>query len=65
MLSSINVGLGLINISSGLSLICSGKTEADSFGTRDYSTYFFPPRYVKFHVIRIAIFYVAVFWWLI
>lgn len=40
MLLGINVGLGLINISSGLSLICSGKTEADSSGTHDYFTYF-------------------------
>ncbi|EAQ9983092.1 hypothetical protein EAP48_16305 [Salmonella enterica] len=38
-----------------------GEPPTSVEGTRDYSTDFFPPRYVKFHVIRIAIFYVAVF----
>lgn len=62
MLSGINVGLGLINISSGLSLICYRITGTDSSGTRDHSTDFLLSRYVKFHVNRIAVFYVAVFW---
>ncbi|EAA2097289.1 hypothetical protein DU148_18955 [Salmonella enterica subsp. enterica] len=42
-----------------------GEPPTSVEGTRDYSTDFFPPRYVKFHVIRIAVFYVAVFWVLI
>ncbi|EAR9883018.1 hypothetical protein DQR93_23365 [Salmonella enterica subsp. enterica serovar Bovismorbificans] len=38
-----------------------GEPPTSVEGTRDYSTDFFPPRYVKFHVTRIAVFYVAVF----
>lgn len=52
MLSGINVGLGLINISSGLSLICYRITEADSSGTRDYSTDFLLSRYLKLFPVR-------------
>ncbi|EII0317280.1 hypothetical protein LGP95_003467 [Salmonella enterica] len=36
-----------MKIYSGSSLICSGKTEADSFGTRDHSTDFLLSRYLK------------------
>lgn len=36
-----------MKIYSGSSLICSGKTETDSSGTRDYSTDFLLSRYLK------------------
>ncbi|EBG1795213.1 hypothetical protein FHZ07_00575 [Salmonella enterica] len=47
----------------GLSLFWPSGDPSDRKveGTRDYSTDFPSSRYVKFHVIRIAVFYLAVF----